>query len=480
MWVGEFNKPSNELKACKNVQEDRVGILKRVPWYSKADSNTVNLTAGNVNFLHHYFQSSADSWAGKSYLLASSNKWTGLTIQQRTTWAWSDVTWGTISSVADANIYAINYLDKAMIVWYDPVDKTYITPWVVSWTTFSTEDSDVSNMPSGRYIVRYRDLPYVLYTKIGSDIYPSRAYYPAAPVNMAIPVWGWNAPYNFEQFGQDDWDEITWWAEAYDHLVVFKTRSMWTYNQDTTMKVADIGCDSAKSIQTIWGILYWANRDWIWRWAGSLPQLISWKVQPFIDAIDQSKLWEMVASNYWFEYRLYIGDVTVDWIKYTKAWICFDVRREKFYIRSTSHQPLVTAKFIEDGKERMYFGSDNWFVYKQSTYIDNVNSDDWNEIDYFFITNDLDFSAPQTVKLSPSAYIFTKNASWMKYVFDTDARWEFDIEWGQINESNLYDANIMASWNRIAVKFYGKDDDKPFEFEWFIFEVNWLENIEEK
>ncbi|HZK00805.1 MAG TPA: hypothetical protein VFC79_12390 [Tissierellaceae bacterium] len=43
-------------------------------------------------------------------------------------------------------------------------------------------------MPSGRYIVRYRDLPYVLYTKIGSDIYPSRAYYPAAPVNMAIPV----------------------------------------------------------------------------------------------------------------------------------------------------------------------------------------------------------------------------------------------------------------------------------------------------
>jgi len=29
--VGDFGKPINELSACKNVQEDRVGILKRVP-----------------------------------------------------------------------------------------------------------------------------------------------------------------------------------------------------------------------------------------------------------------------------------------------------------------------------------------------------------------------------------------------------------------------------------------------------------------
>jgi len=59
-------------------------------------------------------------------------------------------------------------------------------------------------MPSGRYIVRYRDLLYVLYAKIGSTIYPSRAYYNAEPVDMAIPADGWDTPYHFEQFGQDD------------------------------------------------------------------------------------------------------------------------------------------------------------------------------------------------------------------------------------------------------------------------------------
>jgi hypothetical protein len=50
---------------------------------------------------------------------------------------------------------------------------------------------------------------------------------------------------------------------------------MWTYDEENVKKIADIGCDSYKSIKVINGILYWANRDGIWRWAGDLPQLIS-------------------------------------------------------------------------------------------------------------------------------------------------------------------------------------------------------------
>jgi hypothetical protein len=65
---------------------------------------------------------------------------------------------------------------------------------------------------------------------------------------------------------------------------------MWTYDEVSRKKVADIGCNSYKTIKVINGVLYWANRDGIWRWAGDLPQLISGKVQPFIDNADQSLL----------------------------------------------------------------------------------------------------------------------------------------------------------------------------------------------
>ena len=477
MGVSDFQKPADELSACKNIQEDRVGILKRVPGYSKASESSLS-TGVNINFLHHYFQNSANSWAGQSYLVAWFGSWTGYTFRKKTTWEFDWYTGWTISNRFDLEPSAISYLDKIFMVGYDPVDKEYIAPITISGTTFNTSDSDTTDMPRGRYIVRYRDLPYVLYAKIGSDVYPSRAYFPDPPVNMALPVGSWNDPYHFEEFWQDDGDQITWGASAYDRLVVFKTHSMWVHDQETTKKIADIGCDSHKSIKVVWGILYWANRDGIWRWAGDLPQLISGKIQPFFDATNQSNLSKMVASNQWFEYRLFVGDVTIDWNEYKNAWICFDVRREKFYIRSTGHKGLSCENYIEDDKYRMYFGSDNGNVYKQSKYIDGINMDDDKEIDYFFITNHLDLWAPEVNKIAPEIYFFTHNCSWMKYVFDVNRKMEFNQSFWQISESNMWTAEIGPTANRFAIKFYWKDKDKPFEFEWFVIEVDWIENVQ--
>jgi len=470
--VGDFQKPSNELWACKNIQEDRVGILKRVPGYDKANSHTVNAATNNVNFLHYYFQPSTNT----KYLLAGSKSVSDYSIQYRTTWDWTNMSSGwNYAWRADAELSAVNYLDKAFIVGYDAIDASYLSPATVKGTVHSTTDTDLTNMPSGRFLVRYRDLLYVLYAKIGSDIYPSRAYYNDDPVDMAIP-W-WTVLTNFIEFWQDDGDEITGWAEAYDKLVVFKTNSVWTYDEENRKKISDIGCDSYKTIKVINWVLYWANRYGIWRWAWDLPQLISGKCQPMVDAIDQTKLSEMLASNVGFEYRLFIGTVTVDWNTYTNCWLCFDVRREKFYVRCTYHKPMSACKYIESWKERIYFWSTNGLVYKQSTYIDNINSDDWYEIDYFFISNALDFWAAQTIKNSPNIYFFTKNCGWMKYNVDIDSSWEFKHENKQIKTSNYAEDELSVSWHRLTFKFYWKDNDKPFEFEWFILEVEWLENV---
>lgn len=475
MGVGDFWKPANELSSCKNIQEDEVWVLKRVPWSLKATSNQVNLTSGNVNFLSSYYQNS--SWT--TYMIGGSNSGANYVLQYRTTWTWSALTGWTYTSRADAELSSVNYLDRLFVVWYDAVDGAYLAPATILWTTHSTTDVNVVTtspwtgpMPWGKYVVEYNDLLYVLNTYIGSTKAPSSAYYCNDPINWAIT---WNNTLNFLEFWQQDWDEITGWAKSNDRLVVFKNNSMWTWDESNKKKIANIGCDSYKSIQEVNGILYWFNRNGMWRWDWAIPQLISGKVQPFIDAVNQLQLNKVVAVQNWLEYRLFIWTVTVRWITYTNCWIVFDVRREKFYVRCTKTNALSACEYVESNTwiKRSYFGSNTGYVYKFSQYIDWVNSDDGDDIDYFFTTNAVDFWDADVVKLIWTTHFYTLNANWLKYVIDADKSWEFN-EWvsGQISWGNVYDDELTASGHRFTFKFFNKDQWTPMEFEWMILDVN--------
>lgn len=475
MGVWDFSKPANELSACKNIQEDEVGVLKRVPWSSKASTDKVNSATSMVWFLSYYFQNS--TW--NSYLIAWSESWTWYNLEYRTTAEvpenapWTPLTWWTYALRANAKLSSVNYLDRLFIVWHDATDNAFINPATIFWTTHTISawtDANLLNMPYWKYIVEFQDLLYVLNTSIWWIKYPSHAYYCNDPIDGAIT---WNNTLNFLEFGQQDWEEITWWAKSNDRLVVFKSNSMWTWDESNKRRIASIWCDSHESIKEVNWILYWFNRNGIWRWDGAIPQLISWKVQPFIEAIDQTQLNRTIAVINWYEYRLFIGNVSVRWITYTNCWIVFDVRREKFYIRCTANPALSATEYIEAWKKRSYFWSDTGYVYKFSQYIDSINSDDWAEIDHFFITNTIDFWDPAVVKLIWETHFYTLNSNWLKYVIDADKSWEFN-EWvpGQISWWNVYSDIVWASWHRFTFKFFWKDSWTPMEFEWMVLDVN--------
>ena len=467
MWVGDFKKPENELSACKNVQEDEVWVLKRVPGSSKAASDKVNTVTTNVNFLAQYFQNST----GITRLIAGSNNSTGYTLEYRTTSTWTALTGGTYTLRADAELSAVNYLDRLFIIGYDSVDSEFLAPARILGTVHTTDtgvDTNLTSMPSGKYLVKHNDLLYVLNAKVGSDEYPSRGYYCGDPVASAIT---WTTVTDFLEFGQQDGDVITGGASSNDRLVVFKSNSMWTWDESSRKKIASVGCDSYKSIQEVNGVLYWFNRDGLWRWDWALPQFISSKVQPFIDAIDQTALDNIVSTRSGLEYRTFIGTVTVRGITYTNCWIVFDVRREKFYIRCTKTNALSATEYIESSEKRSYFGSNTGYVYKFAQYIDEVNSDDDNDIDYFFITNTIDMKNPQMIKYVSKLHTYTLNSNWLKYTVDSDKSWQFNEGQGQIIESNVYSWNIDASAYRYTFKFFGKDSWTPMEFEGFSLDV---------
>jgi len=449
--VSDFLLKVNELTACKNVWVYKIGKLEKVPGYVKIDS----ILTGDVNCLHYYYQPSTRT----NRLISGANSGSDYVLKYRTDGNWNILS--TYTGNSGAKLSMVNFLDKVFIVGYDGTN--FLNNSTINGTTVSTSDSDLTNMPKGKYIVRYRDLLYVLYPE-GK---PSRAYYCTSPVTESI-TWA-DDDTNFISFGYDDGDEITGGVEAMDRLVVFKHYSMWAYDESSRQRIADIGCDSYGSIQKINDVLYWSNRQGVFRWTGQYPELISAKAQPFFDALDQSTLENQVATVYnHTEYRLFIGTVTVEGITYTNAWWCFDTHRNSCYIRCTHDKATSACNYIENDKQRAYFGTDTNYVMKFADKIDKVYSDDGNEIDSFFITKSLDHGEPENVKNTNQMILFTKNAVGMKCAVEKDNRGNFEQESINVSNNNISQSNMLAQANRYRYKFYEKGAGKSWQFEGFV------------
>ena len=460
--AASFVKPNNELSAMKNFYEYKLGELKKVPGYEKCDDSQV-IDGKDVNALHHYF----DSSSGTDYLIAGSDSSTNYVLEYRTNGAWASPT-GTPSytGAAGAEIDMVTYIDRAFIVGHD--SGTFLANAVINGTAYKTSDgTNLTDMPKAKDVTRYNDLLYVANVDVSGTKYPNRAYYCDDPVDNAI-TWD-NLDKKFLEFGQDDGDEIIGTVDALNRYIVFKKYSTWTWDETDKIKVLDIGCDSKKSIKVISKLPYWYNKNGIWRWAGGKEQLISKKVQPFIDAITI----DPIAVQYNMEYRLFIGTVTVDGTTYVNTWLCFDTLTEKFYIRCTADVAKSACTYIESDtkKRRAYFGNNDGYVMIFATDIDNVYSDNGNEIDAFFITNNLDHGSAATVNNNPHITIFSKNPQGMKMAIQTDNSGVFNKNNISILNKNVESKDLNASGNRFKYKFYEKSANKSCQFEGFIVDI---------
>ena len=457
--VNDFLMQDNELYEVKNCYSDRIGRLIKTPGYSLSVNGQI-VNDKSVNFLHNYYNPAT----GTSYLLGGSDSGSDYILKYRTTGAWSS-TLGTYTSAAGAELSAANYLGKAFIVGHD--NGTFLAPATlegITYTTSTVDDPDLTNMPKGKFIVRYRDLLYVLNTYVGSDPFPNRVYWSPEPVGLAIPSPYWNTTTDFIDVGYDDGEYITGGAEAFDRLVIFKNNSIWAYDESELKKLDDVGCDSYRSIAKINGVLYWFNRRGFWRWTGNLPELISAKAQDIIEAITPSTLSSVVASVFnGFEYRAFIGTVTVEGVTYTNAWFCWDTRKEKCYIRCTYDTAKSACEYIEDNKKRMYFGNDDGYVMKFAEKIDNTYSDNGQPIDSFFTTKLIDNDVPELSKQTIKMTVFSENPQGLK-VYVSDNIGNFKGESYQAVERNIDPISTLINGNRYRLKFAENSINKSWIF----------------
>lgn len=471
--VSDFQLRDDELPYCKNVWVDKIGKLEKVPGYTQEGDQVVDNKS--INLLHWYYRPSTKI----NYLIAGSDTGSAYGLKYRTTGNFTIINVGsTYDSRAGAQPDMVNYLDKVFIVGID--DTTFLTNATLSGTTFDASDSDLTDMPQGKFLVVYRDLLYVLHAKEGGTVYPDRAYYCDEPSAEAI---GWTGiATRFLSFRDETLgDEITGGATAFDRLIVFKHFSMWRWDESQKSKVADVGCDSHRSIvKDKNGILYWYNRDGFFRWRGGQPELISEKAKEFIKAMNQLNPTNVVGSMYdGFEYRAFIGDITLGEDVYNNAWFCWNTLREQAYIRCTVDEVKSVVEFIENdtGIRRTYFGDDDGYVLKFATKIDKIYADDGNDIDSFFITKALDHGVPEDKKNTNKLITFTKNFAGMNVQVEFDNSGIFSKNRKQIKKE-INKLDLRGNAHRFRYRFAEKGQGKSWQFEGFAIKTQ-LSEVEE-
>jgi hypothetical protein len=462
--VSDTEMRDDQLTYCKNCWVDKIGKLEKVPGYTQEGDQVVDTKS--VNLLHHYYRPSTKV----HYLVAGSDTGSNYGLKYRTTGNFSTVNVGsTYNSKAGAQPCMVNYLDKVFIVGYKNSDKSFLTNATLDGTTFSAADSDITDMPQGKYIIRYRDLLYVLHAKTGGVVYPSRAYFSDEPTAETI---GWTGiATRFVTFGYDDGDEITGGIEAFDRLIAFKHRSMWSYDESQVKKLYNIGCDSHRSIvEDANGIIYWYNKKGFWRSGGGAPELISERAKEFTAAMDQANPENVVGAIYdENEYRAFMGDITLGEDIYNNAWFCWNIDREQAYIRCTYDEVKSVCLFEESdtGKVRTYFGDDDGYVLKFAHKVDKVYADNGNDIDSFFVTKALDHGFPEDRKDTNEMTTFTKNFAGMNFQVEHDNSGVFSENRKQI-QKEIDTNNLSGTANRFRYRFAEKGRGKSWEFEGFV------------
>ena len=460
--VSDFLLSDNELTACKNVWVYQIGKLQKVPGYSKATSTQLSSA---VLYLHHY----TDAINSDDYLLAVSNSGSNLTISQRQEGTYSTVSGigSSLNGFANARVSMLNYLSKTFMVGCKG-DSDFLPSAIIEGNTYSTSDANLTDMPKAKYIVNYKNTIFIGNCEVGGTRYPSRVYYSEPPVAGQI---SWDVLNDFLVFGVEDGDEITGMGVAVDNLIVFKRYSMWRYDDSSKsmMKIANIGCDNHNSIKEIAGTLYWSNRKGVYRWRGSYPELVSAKAQRYFDRVDQTTLSNQVAVLFnEDEYRIFIGDITIDNLFYENTWFCWNTVREQCYIRCTIHKANSACDYIEGGKRRAYFGTSNGYTMKFAMPADEVFSDDENEIDSFFITRAFDHGVPEQIKFTSSLIVFSNYATGMKCAIEKDNSKVFSEANLPLLRKNVEYKDLTGEAHRFRYKFYEKGDGRPWEFEGFV------------
>jgi len=219
-----------------------------------------------------------------------------------------------------------------------------------------TSVSDLGGSPpNGDIVALYKDRIYV------AGISPN---YSTVMFSKVKEHEQWLADNNFD-VNANDGDKIMAMEPLFDSLLLFKEYSIWElqvdkYNNPATLRyiTLNLGTTSRESVKTINGLVYFFNRKGVWVFSQKYPELISLKIQKFIDAI--SNPYDVRAWEDGNKYNLYVGDLVVEGRKYENTVLVYDTMFNQWFIKCLAHKITSQTSFIKsDNTLAIYLGRDD-------------------------------------------------------------------------------------------------------------------------
>ena len=329
---------SYEASLAKNVDLSEIGTLKKARGYQlfKKLSETTN---SDVKTLYSFYK--IESSGITRFLLAEWNN--GLYKYNFSTNSWEQIT-GTINTTE--NSQWVTYKNLAIRFNKNDAPKKF-------------DGTNLSNLggnpPQASYGVLYKERIYVAgFAPNFSTVWFSDIGDPEK----------WN-PNNQFDVGANDGDRITGLAVLGDSLLIFKENSIWEIQVDQQNVISfkrlfaqSIGTTSARSIVNINNVLFFFDRNGIWAIYQRYPELISAKIQPFINAIQD--VYSVVGWGWKNKYFLYVGDITYQDRLFKNVVLAYDTVYNQWFFYTFAHKILSQTDFIKaDNTKTLYLGSQN-------------------------------------------------------------------------------------------------------------------------
>jgi len=354
-----------------------------------------------------------------------------LSVVAGTIYSFNGSVWVTSSQTGTSNIKHrfLSFLDT--VVRINGTDAAVASSNGTTWG--SSVALDTANFPLGKFGTVYKDQ--VIIAGVNSD--PDTLYISSVPSSGVI---SWLTNSRTITINPEDGQNITALGEVNGTLIIWKDRSMYTWNNRSTEadEIVRVGCSSQESVAACGNALAFFNSKGVWLANGGYPILISRPVQKWIDGMSSSYFNEVAAIG--DEKYLYvsIGDCTVDSLAYSNIVLRYSVNTKEWAVFSYANKFKVFAEYLDTSYKIV--GGDS--ISKVLTIESSSLSDNGTDIKFDLQSQDQIFGSRGIVKeISERIMGYSKNAQGIVQVKIDDGDWKMigtiqkEVENMQIKES---------------------------------------------
>jgi len=449
--LSHFLTGDNQLVICNGVNPSyKRGTLIKDLGYQKVGSTIQSNKA--ITGLFNFRQSSS-----VQKMLATVNDSTGadLELYYSTGGSWTEIPAAQVAwaGYEDSLVEMEGFIGYCFFVGYDSTDNVFLPVGSLTGTTFSTS-TNVTSMPTAKYIKRYRDRLYIANCFSGSA-QPFRVYYSSVPSAGAIT---WTTATDF--FDVDYSEQITGLGSNWDRLMIFTEFSGYMYNQDQLMQSWDIGCGNHRTIQNLGRYMIWANKDNVYASTGGDPVPVANDVLELIRRATVSNFRSAVVDG---EYVLYIGSTQANGLSYSNCVLTYNVDSGMWRWREMYDSISALARYTTGGDDFLYIGASDGDVHVKSKYTDTtlIYADDGNAISSHWRTRAYDFGDPSIKKEVSKLVAYSEYAQGLHLAFRLfDKNQEAIQEFKPLGDLKKAIQEINGSLSGYFIQFEGRELSK--------------------